>query len=77
MTLKPQLRPFGEDAEAVRVTVSEKPFKAFTVMVEAPLLPASITEGETSAADTPKSAALTVTSTVCERDPLTPFTVIV
>jgi hypothetical protein len=50
----------GEDEDAESVTVSENPFTAFIVMVEVPLLPALIAEGETSAADVPKSATLTV-----------------
>jgi hypothetical protein len=55
-----QRRPTGEEGDAERLTVSEKPFTAFTVMVEVPLLPALIAEGETSPADIPKSATLTV-----------------
>jgi len=58
--LKLQLRPVGEDGDAESVTVSEKPFTAFIVMVEAPLLPALIAEGETNDADIPKSATMTV-----------------
>jgi len=54
------MRPVGEDGDAESVTVSENPFTAFIVMVDAPLLPALIAEGETSAADVPKSATLTV-----------------
>jgi hypothetical protein len=55
-----QRRPTGEEADAERPTLSEKPFTAFTLIVEVPLLPALIAEGETSAADIPKSATLTV-----------------
>jgi hypothetical protein len=69
-----QRRPTGEDAETERPTVSENPFTAFTVMAEVPELPALTAEGVTSAADIPKSATLTVTWAVWERDPLTPFT---
>jgi hypothetical protein len=58
--LKLQLRPVGEDGDAESVTVSENPFTAFIVMVEAPLLPALIAEGETNDADIPNSATLTV-----------------
>ena len=70
-----QTRPTGEEADRERLTVSEKLFTEVIVMAEVPELPALIADGETAAAEIPKSATLTTTCALWETDPLVPVTI--
>jgi hypothetical protein len=57
-------RPAGEEADTERLTVSMKPLKGVTLIVEVPVEPALIADGATRPADIWKSATLTVTVVV-------------